>query len=148
MNISFDRRIRSLLERSGRLKSEQLDQIAEIAAREKAPLAQIITEKNLLTEREFAGLLAREANLPPLDLDLVEIDPQAAECLERSVAEMNVVLPISKIGTFLTIAVANPFDVPLIDHLKVQTGCDLRPVVVACAALKRAILHQYRHDEQ
>src|SRR5207244_4144644 len=112
MNVSFDRRIRSLLERSGRLKTEQLDQAAEIAAREKSPLAQIVTEKNLLTEREFASLLSREANLPPLDLDSIEIDSQAVEILDRTVAETNMVLPISKIGSFLTIAVANPFDVP------------------------------------
>src|SRR5262249_55609426 len=32
--------------------------------------------------------------------------------------------------------------------LKIQTGCDLRPVVVACAALKRAIVQQFRRDEQ
>jgi type IV pilus assembly protein PilB len=146
--LSFDRRIRSLLERSGRLKSEQLDQVAEIATREKAPLAQIVTDKNLLSEREFATLLAREANLPPLDLDMIQIDLEAVEILERTIAEMNMVLPVSKIGTFLTIAVANPFDVPLIDHLKIQTGCELRPVVVACSALRRAILKEYRRDEQ
>jgi type IV pilus assembly protein PilB len=148
MNVSFDRRIRSLLERSGRLKAEQLDQAAEIAVREKTPLAQVVTEKNLISERDFAGMLAKEANIPPMDLDLIEVDPQAVESLERSVAEMNMVMPVSKIGGFLTIAIANPFDVPLIDHLKVQTGCDLRPVVVACAQLRRAITQQYRRDEQ
>jgi type IV pilus assembly protein PilB len=148
MNVSFDRRIRSLLERSGRLKSEQLDQAAEFASREKAPLAQIVTDKNLMSEHDFAGLLAREANLPPLDLDLIEVDIAAVETLDRAIAEMNMVLPVSKIGTFLTIAVANPFDVPLIDHLKIQTGCELRPVVVACSALRRAITQQYRRDEQ
>jgi type IV pilus assembly protein PilB len=148
MNLSFDRRIRSLLERSGKLKSEQLEQAAELASREKAPLAQIITDKNMLSEREFAGVLSREANLPPIDLDLIEIDGQAVDMLDRTVAEMNMVLPISKIGSFLTIAVANPFDVPLIDHLKVQTGCELRPVVAACSSLRRAITLQYRRDEQ
>jgi type IV pilus assembly protein PilB len=148
MNLSFDRRIRALLERSGKLKSEQLEQAAELAARERAPLAHVVTEKNMISEREFAGLLAREANLPPLDLDMVEIDSEAVDLLDRNVAELNMVLPLSKIGSFLTIAVANPFDVPLIDHLKVQTGCELRPVVVACSALRRAIVLQYRKDEQ
>jgi type IV pilus assembly protein PilB len=148
MNLSFDRRIRSLLERSGRMKADQIDQAVDIATREKAPLAQIVTEKNLMSERAFAALLAREANLPPLDLDLIEIDSQAVEILDRGLAESNIVLPLSKVGNYLTIAVANPFDVPLIDHLKIQTGCELRPVVVACAALKRAIIQHFRRDEQ
>src|SRR5687767_11823647 len=99
MNVSFDRRIRLLLERSGKLKADQLEQAMDLAVREKLPLAQVVTEKNMLSEKVFAGVLAREANLPPIDLDLIEVDSQAAEMLERAVAEQHMVLPISKIGS-------------------------------------------------
>ncbi|HYC76728.1 MAG TPA: ATPase, T2SS/T4P/T4SS family [Planctomycetota bacterium] len=148
MSDGFDRRIRALLEKSGKLKPEQLEQANEIAARDKIPLAQAITEKNLLPEKTFAGLLAREANLPPIDLDLLEIDEQAAELIDRGAAEAHLVLPVSKIGSCLTIALANPFDVPLLDHLKAKTGCELRPLVAPYAAVKRAVTALYRRDEK
>ncbi len=148
MNVSFDRRIRSLLERSGRYKPEDLEALGEAAAREKLPLAQIVTEKGGINEKEFAGLLARESNLPPVDLDMIEVEATAVESLDRAIAEQHNILPIAKIGTFLTIVVSNPFDLPTMDHLKVQTGCELRPMVASYAAIRRAVLGQYRRDEQ
>ena len=144
----FDRRIRALLERSGKLKPERLEEAVEAAAKDKTPLAQIATEKGFVTEKEFAGMLAREANLPPIDLEAVEIDESAAEIIDRATAEENFLLPLAKIGDCLTIALANPFDVPTLDHLKAKTGCELRPVVASYAAVKRAVTALYRRDEK
>jgi type IV pilus assembly protein PilB len=144
----FDRRIRAMLERSGKVPADRLEAALETAAKEKVPLAQVVTEKNLVGEREFAGLLAREANLPPLDLESVEIDESVAEILDRATAEAHHLLPLAKIGDCLTLALANPFDVPLLDHLKTKTGCELRPVVAPFAAVKRAVAALYRKDER
>ena len=68
-------------------------------------------ESRLISERDFVAVISREANLPPIDLDQVETDPDALDLLTVETAEGSLVLPICKIGSYLTIALANPFDV-------------------------------------
>jgi type IV pilus assembly protein PilB len=144
----FDRRVRQMLERSGRLKPERLAELVEAAAREKSPVALVVVEKGFVDEKVFVGLLARESHLPPLDPESIVIDEAAIETVDRATAEENLVLPVAKIGDCLTIALANPFDVPLFDLLKAKTGCELRPVVASYSAVKRAVASCYRRDEK
>ena len=145
---AFDRKVRGLMERTGRLKPEQLDQATELSGRDRVPLAVTLTEKGMVTEKEMAGFIAREANLAPVDLDQIDVDESAVKLVDRADAEAHGILPLSKIGQFLTVAFSDPFSLPVLDHLKTHTGCDLRPVVAAPAAIRRAVSAIYRRDEQ
>ena len=145
---AYDRKIRGIMDRSGRLRPEQLDQATEISLRDRVQLAVTLTENGLVSERDLAGLIAREANLPPVELDTIEIDPAAIALVDRADAEANGLIPLSKIGSLLTVAFSDPFSLPVLDHLRTQTGCDLRPVVAAPAAIRRVVIAIYRRDEQ
>src|SRR6185503_17476448 len=63
-------------------------------------------------------------------------------CLEFTI------LPISRNGDILTIAVSDPFDVLLLDDLKRRAGCQIRQVVSHPIAIKRAQEKQFQTGAQ
>jgi type IV pilus assembly protein PilB len=146
--VSFDRRIRAILERSGKLDEEQLEQLQKISERDNAPIAQVVTEKGFLSEREYLSVICRASNLPPVDLEYIEADPEILDIVDVDTAESAGVFPLAKIGGSLTVAVSNPFDLPTLDHLSVTSGCELRPVVASYTAIKRAVANAFRKGDQ
>jgi hypothetical protein len=72
------------------------------------------------------------------DLNKVEIEEDALKIMPEDLAKYYQVLPVSKIGNVLTIAVANPFDIFTIDDVKIVTGHELLPVVSTDLSIKKA----------
>ena len=108
------------------------------AEKDKSSLTAVLTSQELISEKEIIGLIAREINQPPIDLEKFEIDGAMADELPQELAADHGVVPISKVGNILTIAVSDPFDVFKLDDLKILTGLELRPVVSTEDAIRRA----------
>jgi len=70
----------------------------------------------------------------------------ALEKLTEEQCKSYQVLPISKLGKILTVAVANPFDVLILDDVKIVTGCEIVPVISTDVALKRAIKNAFTEE--
>jgi type IV pilus assembly protein PilB len=92
-----------------------------------------------LEESAFLEAIGRAARIPPIDLSRITPDPSAIQCLPQETCVEYGLLPISKNGDVLTIALSDPFDVLLLDDLKRRAGCQIRHVVSQPTAIKRAI---------
>ncbi len=90
-------------------------------------------------EPQLLEVLARASGIPPLDLNQASPDPAALAALPQETCLEHSILPISKNGDLLTIAVSDPFDVLLIDDLKRRTGCQIRQVLSSPPALVKAL---------
>jgi type IV pilus assembly protein PilB len=92
-----------------------------------------------LEENAFLEAIGRAASVPPIDISRITPDPMAIECLPQETCTEYGLLPLSKNGDVLTIAVSDPFDVLRLDDLKRRAGCQIRQVISQPAAIKRAI---------
>ena len=93
------------------------------------------------------SLIAQAANIPPIDLGKIKVESEVLD--DRAggpVAKQYQVFPVDRIGSILTIAVANPFDVLKLDDIRIITGCELRPVLTTAEALEKVIPISYRSD--
>ena len=147
-STTFDKRLRGILSRRGTLTEEQLVAAAEYSAENDCSLSRAVVDANDLTDKALVAVLAREARLPPIDVRKVNPDDKVKEILNENVAKYYHVLPVSKIGDIMTIAIANPFDILKIDDLKIVTGCILRPVVSTESELETAIQRVYDQGDQ
>ncbi len=145
---TLDKRLRSILGRTDLLTEAQLAAATEFSLQKNVPLSQAVVANDFIKEPELLALLAREARLPPVDVRKISPDDAVKEILNENVAKYYTVVPVSKIGDILTLAVANPFDILKLDDLKIVTGCAIRPVVSTEAMIAEAIDRVYRQGEK
>jgi type IV pilus assembly protein PilB len=138
-STNFDKRLRSILVRNDVVPDEALQTAQKESEETEVSLSQALIASGLLTEETLIVVLAREARLPPIDVRRVTPSDTVKEIVNENVSKYYHVLPVSKIGDILTVAVANPFDILELDDLKIVTGCSLRTVISTEAAIAEAI---------
>src|SRR5204862_2923952 len=85
-----------------------------------------------------------EMNYYPINLAHLSVDPAALETVSEEQANNYLVLPLARMGKLLTLAICNPFDVLLLDDLKIITGCDIIQVLATETGIKKAIERAYK----
>ncbi len=146
--VNFDKRIRNLLAKNRILSDPDIEKALSIASEEARSLATVLVSDGFISERTLIGHIAREMKIPPIDLEKVELDQEALESLPQNLAHDYGVLPISRIGNTLTIAVSNPFDIVRLDDVRLITGCELRPVISTEENIRRHIDAGYNANEK
>ncbi|MDP3064666.1 MAG: ATPase, T2SS/T4P/T4SS family [Chloroflexota bacterium] len=137
-----------LLVEVGILSSEQLAKAQETALREGLPLWRVLLRDGLVMSRDLATLTALHLGLSMLDLRSQAIDPDTVALLPEPLARRYTVLPVKRDGDRLTVAMADPADLQLIQDLTVRTGCVLDPVVATPDDILEHIDIAYRLTEE
>ena len=146
MVTTFDRRLAQCLRRSEALEEEPIEQALAEAAQKQEPLFDHLVNTGVIDEKGLLGIVARECGSVPIDLERVWVDPELCEAVSQAMAEQHQVLPISKIGHLLTLAVVDPFNIIDLDHIKIKLGCELHTVLASGRAMKTAIRGTYSAD--
>ncbi len=133
--VRVSRQIKRLLSEEGLITDEQW---ASACEGEDDPVQNLLSA-GILDEGSVMEVLGRASGIPPVNLQSTEADTPAVEAVGEDVCRAKTVLPISKNGDVLTVAVADPFDVILFDDLKRLTGCHVRPVLALRGSLTHAI---------
>ena len=106
-------------------------------------LASTLVKLCLLSDEEVTAVLSRQYGVPSVNLDLFEVDPAAVALVPQETAERYCVLPLSRVGSTITLAMVDPTNVFAIDDIKFMTGLSVEPVVVSETALNTAIAKHY-----
>jgi len=85
--------------------------------------------------------------VPAVDLSKFEVDPQIIKMIPPDVAVKHSVLPLKREGRTLTVAMADPQNVTVIDDLKFITRFDIFPVVAGEYTLRTAIERYYEQSD-
>ncbi|MEK7349051.1 MAG: type IV-A pilus assembly ATPase PilB [Candidatus Eisenbacteria bacterium] len=96
-----------------------------------------------LAEPDLTKFLGDLYGVPPIDLSNFVPDPMVVKLLPSDVANKFQVVPITKSGRKLQVAMANPANIFAIDDIKFITGCEVQPMVASEAAIKKAIDKAY-----
>src|SRR5260370_535553 len=71
---------------------------------------------------ELAGVLPRQYGVPSINLKFYEIDPNVIKLIPQDTALRYQVIPLSRVGSVLTIAMTDPTNVFAMDDIKFMTG--------------------------
>ncbi len=144
----FDRRLKTILVKRGLVDEEKAERALAAATEEDKSISEVLVAQGLVKERDIIGSVAAELNLPPIDLARVHALPDLLDTISQEVATSYCIVPVSRIGDLLTVAVADPLDVFKLDDLRLLTKCDVRPVISTEAAIKQAIQRFYSPGEK
>ncbi len=139
----FDKRVARVLEDAEILPPEEIAQYVARAEEERCSLTSILVKKGNLEENQLLGLLASRLKVTPINLHDCTLDPEVVRSIPQETASTHYVLPISRIENVLTLAVASPFDVVTLDHLRNTTGCELRLVLSLDDSITKALNRVY-----
>jgi len=142
----FYQRIRKVLVKHGVLDEAKAEEAAGIADRENRSYADVLLERDMVDEMGYLSAISLETNIPPVDVEKAQVDEDALQVINQELATYYCVLPLSKIGNILTLAVGNPFDILKLDDVRTLTTCDLRPVVSSERSIRKAIQKAYNPE--
>src|SRR5215475_10542600 len=94
-------------------------------------------------DEEITSLLSRQYGVPSINLDHFEVDPAIIKIIPAETARKYQILPLSRSGATLTIAMADPTNVFAMDDIKFMTGYNVEPVVASETSLEEAIDKYY-----
>ncbi|MBI4744049.1 MAG: Flp pilus assembly complex ATPase component TadA [Actinobacteria bacterium] len=135
-------RIGDILVNAGLITQKELENALLAQKKSGKPIGRILIENSRVSEDQIAHALARQKNLPVVDLNEYNINVHAVASIPETVAKRHMVIPIDYKDGYLVLAMSNPLDVHAVDDLRVITGYDIKPVVSTETAINNAI-NQY-----
>ncbi|HJU94257.1 MAG TPA: type IV-A pilus assembly ATPase PilB [Pyrinomonadaceae bacterium] len=102
-----------------------------------------LVKLGLISDDMITAVLSRQYGIPSVNLDLFSIDPSVLSLIPQEVAQKHSVLPLSRVGATLTLAMVDPTNVFAMDDVKFMTGLNVEPVVVAEGSVQQAIAKYY-----
>ena len=102
-----------------------------------------LVKLGLVSDDMITAVLSRQYGIPSVNLDLFHIDESVLRLIPQEVAQKHCVLPLSRVGATLTLAMVDPTNVFALDDVKFMTGLNVEPVVVAEASIQHSIAKYY-----
>ncbi len=98
-----------------------------------------LVKLGFLQELDLVRCLARQFKLPAVDLAKVEVDPKVAKLIPADIAMKHLVLAVKREGRTLTVAMADPTDLGVVEDLKFITRYDIFPVIAGEFTIKNIL---------
>src|SRR6202171_1390666 len=102
-----------------------------------------LVKLGLVSDDTITAVLSRQYGIPSVNLELFDIDDSVLRLIPQEVAQKYSVLPLSRVGATLTLAMVDPTNVFAMDDIKFMTGLNVEPVVVAEASVQAAVAKYY-----
>ena len=141
-------RLGDILMREGLITREQLASALSEQKSSGHRLGYVLVKLGLIQELEVTKVLARQYRMPAVDLARFEVDQKIVRLIPADFALKNIVLPLKREGRTLTVAMADPNNVGVLDDLKFITRYDLFPVIAGEYTLRNLIERYYESSDQ
>src|SRR5208283_835828 len=126
---------------------DQLKQALEHQKANGGRLGNSLVRLGFMSDDEVMAVLSRQYGVPSINLDYFEVDPGVTNLIPMETALKFQVLPLSRVGSSLTLAMVDPTNVFAMDDIKFMTGFNIEPVVASEAAIMEAIKKHYGSAE-
>jgi type IV pilus assembly protein PilB len=136
-------RIGDLLLKEKRITSEQLQQALNHQKANGGKLGFNLVKMGFIKDEEITALLSKQYGVPSINLTQFELDPVVIKLIPPDTAQKYQIVPLSRSGATLTIAMTDPTNVFAMDDIKFMTGYNVEPVVASETAVMEAIQRYY-----
>lgn len=135
--------INILVESRGLDRKKLQDLLGSTRARNKS-LGQILTEEKLITQQDLLAVLSRGLAIPAIRLSRYKLDPALTELVPERIAKQYRLIPVSRLGKTLSVAMADPLNVLALDDLAMLTSMEISPVIASEKEVDQAIRNLYQ----
>jgi len=136
-------RIGDLLLKEKRITPAQLQEALSYQKTNGGKLGYNLVKLGFVKDEEITALLSKQYGVPSINLTQFEIDPGIIKLIPAETAHKYQIIPLSRSGATLTIAMTDPTNVFAMDDIKFMTGYNVEPVVASETAVVDAITRYY-----
>jgi type IV pilus assembly protein PilB len=138
-NTVTSERVGDLLFREGLITADQLSMALQDQKQSGHRIGYSLVKLGFVKEVEVTKILARQHKMPAVDLSRFELDPKIAKMIPADLARKNCLLPLKRDGRTLTVAMADPSNLGVLEDLKFITRYDIFPVIAGEYTLRSLI---------
>src|SRR5271169_2515205 len=128
-------RIADALIEDGLLNAEQVAELLEKQKKEGTRFIKLVVEKAYVTDNDLVVVMGRVLNTPPVNVNRLMVPPDLAELVPRDISANYKVLPVSRLGNRLYLAMADPLNVLAVDDVKRMTKLEVSPLIASEKAI-------------
>jgi type IV pilus assembly protein PilB len=139
----MSQRLGDLLVREKVITPEQLEKALREQGTGGTRLGAALVKLGFLSDDDVTNFLSRQYGVPAINLNYFEIDPSVVKLIPYDTAKRYQILPLSRVGASLTIAMVDPTNVFAMDDIKFMTGFNIEPVVASETAILEGIEKAY-----
>src|SRR5271169_4743259 len=140
-------RLGEILVKDSLITADQLKQALEHQKKSGGRLGTCLVKLGLVNDDDITAVLSRQYGVPSINLKFYEVDPAVIKLVPQETAVRYQIVPLSRVGSTLTIAMTDPTNVFAMDDIKFMTGFNVEPVVASETAISEAIHKFYGEAE-
>jgi type IV pilus assembly protein PilB len=140
-------RLGEILVKDSLISADQLKQALEYQKKSGGRLGSCLVKLGLVSDEDITAVLSRQYGVPSINLKFYEVDPAVIKLVPQETAVRYQIVPLSRVGSTLTIAMTDPTNVFAMDDIKFMTGFNVEPVVASESAISEAIHKFYGEVE-
>ena len=136
-------RLGELLVKAGQITNEQLRSALAKQREGGGRLGTNLVKMGLIQESALVEFLSKHFKVSAINLSSVDVDSAVVKIIPADVARKYTIMPVSKAGAKVTIAMLDPTNVFAMDDIKFMTGYNVEPVIASESAIRAAIDKYY-----
>jgi type IV pilus assembly protein PilB len=136
-------RLGEILIKESLISADQLKQALAYQQQHGGRLGTCLMKLGFISDDEITEVLSRQYGVPSINLKYYEVDPSVIKLIPQDTALRYQVVPLSRVGSTLTIAMTDPTNVFAMDDIKFMTGFNVEPVVASETSITEAISKFY-----
>ncbi len=140
-------RLGQLLLDAGCLTSAQLREALARQQETRQPLGQILVEQRVISEETLLKFLGQQYGLATAYPLPDEVAPRLASYIPQAWAQQHVAVPLSRVSRRLTVALADPANLHVLDEVRFRTGLQVVPVIALESDIRQRIQALYQGQD-
>jgi type IV pilus assembly protein PilB len=132
-------RLGEILVKDSLISADQLKQALDYQKKNGGRLGTCLVKMGIVSDEDITAVLSRQYGVPSINLKFYEVDPSVIKLVPQETAIRYQIVPLSRVGSTLTIAMTDPTNVFAMDDIKFMTGFNVEPVVASETAISEAI---------
>ncbi len=140
-------RLGELLVREKRISLEQLRDAQKSQRDDNVSLGYALAKMGAISDQEITDFLSQQYRVQSIDLSEYEIDKELIQLVSFQVCERHKIIPVSRAGNSLIVAMSDPSNLNAIDDIKFLTGYNVEPVVASETTILETLESLYGSPE-
>lgn len=146
--VTLKDKIIDILVKDGHINKGQLEKALNIQKEKGIPLRKVLINEDMIQEEVLLSLLSEELYMPTLNLSKYKFAPEIIGLVPEHLAKLYNLIPISRFGNTITVAMSDPLNIFALDDLRTLTGCSIDTVLSSDDEITRSIEAQYNLESK